>query len=211
MQFRSLRVLHVIRERVSERSGRVASPPNNAPRCFSILTSSASLKYAAAKLDGGTWKKCTVRGHVNAISWNLKVQYRINNSWPPVPTLRHIQSMPQPTSLRSILILSSHLRLGLPTKPCTNHYCLSHASHTLPISCFLIWSPEYRLVRSTDNKAPRYVAFSTLLLLRPCYVQISSAPPLSNILHPIHPPSSERETRVHSTHTITSEVVAQVT
>jgi hypothetical protein len=47
------------------------------------------------------------------ILWNPQVHYRIHNSPPPVPILS--QSMPHPTSWRSILILSSHLRLSLPS------------------------------------------------------------------------------------------------
>jgi len=46
------------------------------------------------------------------ILWNPKVHYRIHKCPPSVP----IQFMPShPTSWRSILILSSHLRLGLPS------------------------------------------------------------------------------------------------
>ena len=52
-----------------------------------------------------------------AVIWNLEVYYRIHNSPRPVPILRHSNAVhvPQPTSSSSILILSSHLGLGLPT------------------------------------------------------------------------------------------------
>ena len=50
------------------------------------------------------------------ILWNPKVYYGIHNSPPPVPILSHINPVhaPHPTSWKSILILSSHLSLGLP-------------------------------------------------------------------------------------------------
>ena len=51
------------------------------------------------------------------ILWNPKVHHRIHECPPPVPILiTSIQSIPpHPTSWRSILILSSHLGLGLPS------------------------------------------------------------------------------------------------
>ena len=76
----------------------------------------------------------------------------------PFTTARHlflspassIQSRPHPTSLRSILILSSHIRLGLPSglppsphvfwpKPCMHFSSPPYVLHVLPISVFLIW------------------------------------------------------------------------
>ena len=49
------------------------------------------------------------------ILWNPKVHYRIDKCPPPVPILSQIDPFRNPTSWRSILILSSHLRLGLPS------------------------------------------------------------------------------------------------
>jgi hypothetical protein len=52
------------------------------------------------------------------ILWNPKVHNCIHKSSPPVPILSQIDSVhgpPHPTSRRFILILSSHLRLGLPS------------------------------------------------------------------------------------------------
>ena len=48
------------------------------------------------------------------ILWNPKVQHRIHKCQPSVPILSQLQSTLPPTSRRSIFILSSHLRLGLP-------------------------------------------------------------------------------------------------
>ena len=51
------------------------------------------------------------------ILWNPKVYYRVYKCPPPVPILSQINPVhdPHPTSRWSILILSSHLRLGLPS------------------------------------------------------------------------------------------------
>ena len=73
--------------------------------------------------------------------------------------VRLIQFMPpHPTSWRSLLILSSHLRLGIPsglfpsgfpTKTLYAPLLPPYALHALPISFFSIWSPEQYWVRST--------------------------------------------------------------
>jgi hypothetical protein len=50
---------------------------------------------------------------ISHILWKPKAHCRIHKRLPRVPTLRSIQFMSHPTSWKSILILSSHLRLGL--------------------------------------------------------------------------------------------------
>ena len=83
----------------------------------------------------------------------------------PGPT----QSSPHPTSWRSILILSTHLRLGLPSDrfpsgfPTKTLYTPSphpYAPHAQLISFFSILSPAQYWVRSTDHLAPRYAVTS---------------------------------------------------
>jgi len=86
---------------------------------------------------------------IPCILWKLKVHYCIHKCPPPVPILSQLNPghTPHPTSWRPILILSSHLHLGLPSgfflqvsppKPCP---CLSpppYMLHSLPISFFSI-------------------------------------------------------------------------
>jgi hypothetical protein len=81
-----------------------------------------------------------------------------------------IQSIyPHPTDRRSILTLSTHLRLGLPSglfpsvfpsKPLTHPSPHPYVSHTQPISFFSILSPAQNWVRSTNHLAPRYAISS---------------------------------------------------
>ena len=88
-----------------------------------------------------------------------------------------IQSIfPHPTSWRSILILSTHLRLGLPigllpsSFPSKTLYTPSphpYAPHAWPISFFSILSPTQYWVRSTNYLAPRYAISSIPPLPRP--------------------------------------------
>jgi len=102
-----------------------------------------------------------------------------------------IQSIPpQPTSWRSILILSSYPRLGLPsglfpsgfpTKTLYMPLLSPYALHVPPISFFSILSPEQYGVICTENKALRYVVFSTPLSPCPSYDQIFHATPYSKI------------------------------
>jgi hypothetical protein len=86
------------------------------------------------------------------ILWNPEVHSRIHNSLPPVPILSQVNPVhAHPTTWRFILILSSHLRLGLPSgrlpsglptkilyAPLFSPYML----HAPPVSFFSIWLPE---------------------------------------------------------------------
>ena len=88
-----------------------------------------------------------------------------------------IQSIyPHPTSWRSVLILSTHLRLGLPSSlfssgfPTKTLYTPSprpYVPHAHPISFFTILSPAQYWVRNTNHLAPRYAVPSITALPRP--------------------------------------------
>lgn len=59
------------------------------------------------------------------------------------------------------------------------------------------------MVRRTDYRAPRYVAFSAPLLTRPSYVQISSARHSRTFpAQPILPPESEKPRPIQHIHTL---------
>ena len=99
-----------------------------------------------------------------------------------------IQSIyPPPTSWRSILILSTHLRLGpmwtlptgFPTKTLYTPSLHPYAPHAQPSSFFSILSPAQYWVRSTNHLAPRYGISSIPPLPRPSSVQIFSSTPCS--------------------------------
>jgi hypothetical protein len=81
---------------------------------------------------------CAATQELRSILWNPKVHYRVHMSPPLVPILNHINSIHTiPSYLRSILILSTHLRLGLPS----GLFWLSHqypiCIPLLPYLCYM--------------------------------------------------------------------------
>ena len=110
----------------------------------------------------GTWRFITALTSVRHLSL----------SW-----ARPIQSIyPHPTSWRSIITLSTHLRLGLPSGllpsgfPTKTLYVPSpppYVPHALPISFFSNLSPVQYWVKNTDHLAPRYAVSSIPPLPRP--------------------------------------------
>ena len=104
---------------------------------------------------------------------------------------------PHPTSWRSILILPSHLRLGLPSGffPSSLSTKSLHAPLLFPIraTCsfmkfVLMLSLKKYLVRNTDDKASLYVVFATLLPHNTSKTKISSSEPYYRTVSAYNPP-----------------------
>ena len=75
------------------------------------------LTYSTEHSPSWEANRFSVSQEIPRILRNPEVHYRAYNSPPPVPILSQINPVhdPHPTSWRSILILSSHLYLGLPS------------------------------------------------------------------------------------------------
>jgi len=68
--------------------------------------------YSMEQSPSGEANRFSATQEIPRILWNSKVHRNIHNSPPPAPVLSQINPVdaPHPTSWRSILILSSHLR-----------------------------------------------------------------------------------------------------
>lgn len=125
-----------------------------------------------------------------------EVSSRIHTHYPSMSCFRFVQSMPLFHLLKSIFLLSPHLRLGLPNdllpsnfppKPCMQLYCLPHMP--LDLSFLLIFPPNYegcgiRIISSS------LFNLCTPLFPRSSYTQMSSSPPFSPIPSVYIPPST---------------------
>ena len=79
-----------------------------------------------------------------------------------------------------------------PPKSCMHLSSLPYAVHASPISFFSILSPEYCLVRRTDNYPPHYVVLSILLYLVPLRSKCITQHPVLKHPQPTFLPQCER-------------------
>jgi hypothetical protein len=115
------------------------------------------------------------------ILWNRKVHHRIHNSPPPVTILCKIDAVHvhRRTYQRSILLLSSHLRLGLPSglffrffplKPCMPFYASPYVLHAPPIRHYLVRKIVTRFTCHFLKSSQYLWLKSDVIYKRPVYV-----------------------------------------
>jgi len=120
----------------------------------------------------------TANQEIPRILWNTRVHYRIHKCPPTVPILSQIDPFltPHPTSWRSILILPSHLPLGLSsglirpafhTKTLFTPLASPYALRVPPISFFSILSTAQYCVRRTELNSSLCISCPITGLNRP--------------------------------------------
>ena len=111
--------------------------------CICLTPVTYLLAYSMEQSPSWEANRFSASQEMPRILWNPKIHYRIHKCSPPVPIQSQLDPVHTPTSffLRSILILVSHLRLGLPSglflhvsppKPCTSLSSPPYAVHSRP-------------------------------------------------------------------------------
>ena len=136
------------------------------------------LTYSMQQSPSWEANRFSVSQEIPRILWNPKIHYRIHKCLPPVPILSQLDPVHNPTYWRSILILSSHPSLGLPSGLLTSDF----PTKTLipPIRATCPHPSHYYVVFFTPLLSPLLLntLFSNTLSLR------SSHNVSDQVLHP---------------------------
>jgi len=94
------------------------------------LLFNTTLTYSMEQSPSWESNRFSASQEIPHILWNPKFHCRIHKCPPPAPILSQIDPVhtSHPTSWRSILILSSHLRLGLPSRLFPSSFLCIHLS-----------------------------------------------------------------------------------
>ena len=122
------------------------------------------------------------------ILWNQESHYQTDDSPQSVPILSHTNSVhgPNPTALRSILILSSFVCLGLPVvfspqvfppKPCMHLSSTSYMLHAPPISVSVAFTAPL-LTNSTRDVSFLVCCSQAHVALAVCHTNCRTVPNL---------------------------------
>jgi hypothetical protein len=140
-----------------------------------------------------SWESCSCAAtqEFPYILRNPKVHYRVHKSTPLVSVHNQINPVPTtPSYLRSILILSTHISLGLPSvlfpfQPISYMHSASPHSWYMPCQSHPLWLDHSNYIW---RRAPHYAGFSNLLSLHPSSVQIFSPAPCFQTPQPMFLP-----------------------
>ena len=132
--------------------------------------------------EGHSWEanSSSASQEISRFFWYPGVHCRVHRSPPLVPTLSQTNPVQVPVlSWKSIWILSSNLRLDLPSGLFLSDFPIKTQYMSLvPLTLFFsILTSEKRFFRSTDHAAVHYVVTSRLLLPRTSETQIASIAP----------------------------------
>jgi hypothetical protein len=119
-----------------------------------LVTYKYLLTYCLEQSPSWEANRFSASQEIPRILWNPNVNFPIHKCPAPVPILSQIipvRTPPYPTSLRSILILSSNLRLGLASGLFPSGFLTKtlvyifppYVLHAPPVSFFSIWSCYY--------------------------------------------------------------------